>query len=232
MEDLNKGGRRRFKDGLYTEFSRVGKALASPKRLEILDLLAQRERTVQGLAEEMDISVANASQHLQTLKETRLVTVRREGTYAYHRLADPAIFDLWRALRDLAHERLPGIDALVEAHLGDRGPLLAEEPKAVVQQAKAGEVVLLDVRPVGEYDWAHLPEAVSIPVDEIDERIEELPSDRPILVYCRGPFCTYSDQAVTQLRERGLDAHRIEPGAPDWTLTRPDEDPTTPEATP
>ncbi len=223
---------RRFKDDLYTEFARVSKALGNAKRLEILDLLAQKERAVQDLAEQMGISVANASQHLQTLKEARLATVRREGTYAYYRLADPAVFGLWRALRDLAHERLPGIDALLEEHLGDRGQLLAEDPSEVIRRAEAGEVVLLDVRPVGEYGWAHLPEAVSIPVDEIEDRADELPSDRPIFVYCRGPFCSYSDQAVTRLRDRGLDAHRIEPGAPDWTLAHPDEDPNAPEANP
>lgn len=232
MEQLNVGDRRRFKDDLYEAFSRVGKALGSPKRLEILDLLAQRERTVQGLAEEMDVSVANASQHLQTLKDAKLVSVRRAGNYAHYRLADPAVFELWRALRDLSRERLPEIDALVEDHLGDRDEVDLEDPTEIPARAESGELVLLDVRPQGEYEWAHLPHAVSIPVDEVEDRADELPDDRPILVYCRGPFCTYSDEAVTKLREMGLDAHRMEPGAPDWALTDDTEVPLTTEAEP
>lgn len=219
MDQLNNAGHRAFKDELYEEFARVGKALGSPKRLEILDLLAQKERSVQELADAMAISTANASQHLQTLVEARLVEKRSEGTYRYYQLADEDVFQLWGALRDLAQEQLPGIDAIVERYLGEREKARREDPSDLAARAEDEEVVVLDVRPAGEYEWAHLPNAVSIPIDEVPDRADELPTGRPILVYCRGPFCTYSDEAVTQLRDRGLDAHRMEPDAPDWALT-------------
>ncbi len=220
MEQENSRARRRFKDDLYESFARMGQALASPKRLEILDLLSQAERTVQSLAEEMETSVANASQHLQTLKEARLVTVRREGTYAHYQLADPAVFHLWRALRELARDRLPEIPALVETRVGPRGDAVAEASDEIFARAAGGEVVLLDVRPTEEHAWAHLPHALSIPLDELDARAGELPTDREILVYCRGPLCTYSDEAVSILQSHGRAAQRLEPGAPDWILTQ------------
>lgn len=206
---------RAFKDDLYEAFARVGKALAGPKRLEMLDLLAQKERSVQELADAMSISVTNASQHLQTLQDARLVEKRAEGNYRYYRLADEDVFELYRALRDLARRRLPEVGAVVDRYLGPREA--ADPPSAdEIAELTREDAVLLDVRPEGEYRQAHLEGAVSVPIDDIDERADELPEDREILVYCRGPFCVYSDQAVERLREHGLDARRLEPGLPDW----------------
>lgn len=214
MEQLNGGGHRAFKDELYQAFARVGKALGSPKRLEMLDLLAQKERSVQELADAMSVSVANASQHLQTLVEARLVEKRSEGSYRYYRLADEEVFELWRALRELTHHHDPEVDAIVERYLGPRQPATESDPDRL--QDASEEVVLLDVRPEGEYEQAHLEGARSLPIDAIDERLDELPEDKEFLVYCRGPFCTYSDQAVRLLRESGREARRLEPGLPDW----------------
>jgi DNA-binding transcriptional ArsR family regulator len=206
--------KREFKDELYEAFARVGKALAGPKRLEMLDLLAQKERSVQELADAMSISVTNASQHLQTLQDARLVERRAEGNYRFYQLAGEDVVDLWRALRDLARRRVPDVDAVVEAYLGARE---SAEPPSPDELARLTETsVLLDVRPAGEYEQAHLEGAVSIPIDEIEQRADELPEDAEILVYCRGPFCTYSDQAVDVLREAGLEARRLEPGLPDF----------------
>lgn len=206
---------RGFKDDLYRAFSRIGKALSGPKRLEMLDLLAQKERNVQELADAMGISITNASQHLQTLQEARLVERRSEGNYRFYRLADEDVFDLWRALRDLARQRLPEVDEIVERHLGRRGQASTPGPAELATLREDGSL-LLDVRPEDEYHEAHLEGAVSIPIDEIEERTDELPDDEEILVYCRGPFCVYSDRAVDVLRERGLEARRLDPGLPDW----------------
>lgn len=205
---------RAFKDELYEEFARVGKALASPKRLEILDLLAQKERSVQELADAMAISVGNASQHLQTLTDARLVEKRSEGNYRYYRLADDDVFELWQALRDLAQDQHPTIDAIVERHLGPR----AESPELDPRQMTDGseDTVVLDVRPEEEYREAHLEGARSFPIGDAEDRLDELPEDKTFLVYCRGPFCTYSDRAVELLRESGRQARRLEPGLPDW----------------
>lgn len=226
LDAIDPDEHRRFKDELYTEFARVGKALSSPKRLELLDLLAQGRRTVQALADEMDATVANTSQHLRTLAEANLVEADREGTYAHYRLADDNVLGLWRALRDLASDRLPAVDAIVEEHLGERAGRHVDDPHELLDEVEAGDTLVLDVRPSHEYEQGHLPGARSVPVDEIDEHLDELPDDKRLLVYCRGPFCTYSDEAVTKLRQAGLDAERVEPGLADW---RPKLDTLTPQ---
>lgn len=215
MEQLSNDGHRAFKDELYEAFARIGSALANPKRLEMLDLLAQRERSVQGLAEEMGISTANASQHLQSLREARLVETRKEGTYRYYGLADEDVFGLWRVLRDLARDRLPEVDAIVEDYLGPRTALETPDPSQLVDGLDES-VVLLDVRPAHEYEEGHIAGARSVPIDEIEDEVDELPEDKEFLVYCRGPFCVYSDEAVAVLRESGREARRLDPGLPDW----------------
>lgn len=230
MDTLDHDDHRRFKDDLYGAFASVGKALASPKRLELIDLLAQGQRTVQALADEMDASVANTSQHLQTLREARLVEVDREGTYAHYRLADDNVLALWKALRDLATDRLPEVRAIVEDTLGERTGVHVDDPHALLEEVEREGTLLVDVRPSHEYDEGHLPGARSLPIDEIDEALDELPRDKRLLVYCRGPFCVYSDEAVAKLRRAGYDAERVEPGLADWrpkldTLTPQEENP-------
>ncbi len=207
---------RSFKNLLYEQFARVSKAVANPHRLELLDLLAQSERTVEELAREAGLSVANASQHLQALRRAQLVDVRREGPYAHYRLAGERVFRLWQAIRDLGEERLAEVDRLVGAFLGDRDSLDAVDAMTLHQMLSNDEVVVLDVRPVEEFEAGHIPGARSIPVSELERRLEELPPGREVIAYCRGPYCVFSDEAVTLLRTRGYQAKRLSIGLPDW----------------
>lgn len=205
-----------FKDNLFEQFARIGKALASGKRLELLELLAQRERTVEELARLTDMSVANASQHLQVLRNVRLVEATKDGLYARYRLADQRVFGLWQALRNLGEERIAEIDRMVHSFLGDRRTLKAVTTDELRQRLKDGSVVILDVRPEEEYGAGHIPGARSIPLAELKVRLRELPKSREIVAYCRGPYCVLADEAVALLRSRGMKAFRFEQGFPDW----------------
>jgi rhodanese-related sulfurtransferase len=207
---------REFKDRLFEQFARIGKALASPKRLEILDLLAQGERAVEEIARETAMPVANASQHLQTLKGSRIVESRREGLYAYYRLADEAVFRTWQAVRALGETRLAEIDRVVETFLENRDALEAVGAAALMERLSDGNVVVLDVRPEEEYRAGHIPGALSVPVDALEAALQALPKDKEIVAYCRGPYCVFSDEAVTLLRSRGYQARRLAEGLPDW----------------
>jgi rhodanese-related sulfurtransferase len=207
---------REFKNLLYDQFARVGKAIANPHRLELLDLLAQSERTVEELAREAGLSFANASQHLQALRRAQLVDVRREGPYAHYRLADERVFRLWQAIRDLGEERLAEIDRLVESFLGDRQSMEAIDSATLQKLLRDDEVVVLDVRPIEEFRAGHIPGARSIPIAELGRRLGELPAGRTFVAYCRGPYCVFSDEAVTLLRDRGFQATRLRDGLPDW----------------
>ena len=207
---------RLFKDKLFEQFARVGKALANPHRLEILDLLAQGERTVEDLAREAGMSVANTSRHLQELRAARLVEVRREGLYGYYRLADERVFAAWRAIRDLGEARLAEIDRLVGSYLTDRDSLEAVCAEELLAKMREEGVVVLDVRPEEEYRSGHIPGARSVPVERLEAYLEDLPQEREIVAYCRGLYCVFSDEAVTLLRSRGYRARRLREGLPDW----------------
>ncbi len=213
---MNAATHREFKDRLFEQFARVGKALSSPKRLEIVDLLAQGERTVEEIARETAMSVASASQHLQALKAARMVEARREGLYAYYRLADEDVFRTWQAVRSLAESRLSEVDSVVEAYLVDRDALEAVDATELMERLSDGNVVVLDVRPEEEYRAGHIPGALSVPVDALEAVLQTLPRDREIIAYCRGPYCVFSDEAVALLRSRGYRAHRLRQGLPDW----------------
>jgi rhodanese-related sulfurtransferase len=213
---MNSSTHREFKDRLFEQFARIGKALASPKRLEILDLLAQGERTVEEIARETAMPVANASQHLQVLKGARMVESRREGLYAYYRLADEAVFRTWQAVRALGETRLAEIDRVVETFLENRDALEAVGAAALMERLSDGNVVVLDVRPEEEYRAGHIPGALSVPVDALEAALQALPKDKEIVAYCRGPYCVFSDEAVTLLRSRGYQARRLAEGLPDW----------------
>ncbi len=205
-----------FREKLYSEFARVGSALASDKRLGLLDLLAQGPRHVEALAAETEMSVANVSQHLQVLRQARLVETEREGTKILYRLADERVLDLWLALRSVAETRLAEVGQIASEFAvdgGDESPLPRDEVEQLVQR---GEVFLIDARPHVEYGHGHLPGAVSMPVDELPERLDELPQDRRIVAYCRGAYCLFADEAVVLLRRHGFDAHRLEGGWPEW----------------
>ena len=205
---------REFKDRLYPEFARVSQALASERRLEIVDLLAQAPRRVETLAEESGMTLANVSQHLQVLKNARLVESERRGTSVTYRLASSGVLELWLALRTVGEERLPEIDRL-RAELSRDAD---EVPRSDVRQLlKRGEAVLIDVRPETEFGHGHIDGAISIPIEQLEQRLEELPKGKRIIAYCRGTYCLMADEAVSLLRQRGFDAVRLEGGWPEWS---------------
>ena len=213
---MDAAAHREFKDRLFGQFARVGKALASPKRLEIVDLLAQGERTVEEIARETAMSVASASQHLQVLKAARMVEARREGLYIHYRLADEDVFRTWQAVRALAESRLAELDGVVEAYLQYREELEAVDAAELMERLSDGNVVILDVRPEEEYRAGHIPGALSVPVDALEAALQTLPRDQEMVAYCRGPYCVFSDEAVAFLRSRGYRARRLRQGLPDW----------------
>jgi rhodanese-related sulfurtransferase len=213
---MDAAAHREFKDRLFGQFARIGKALASPRRLEIVDLLAQGERTVEEIAKETSMSVASASQHLQALKAARMVESRREGLYVHYRLADEDVFRTWQAVRALAESRLAEVDRVVESYLEDRDALEAVDATELMERLSDEGVVVLDVRPEREYRAGHIPGALSVPVDALEAALQTLPRDREVVAYCRGPYCVFSDEAVRLLRSRGFRAGRLAEGFPEW----------------
>ena len=208
--------RRRLKDELYAHFARIGHALASPKRLELLDLLAQGERTVDDIAGQIDVPVKNTSAHLRVLRQAHLVSTRREGTFVFYRLADDEAVRLLRSLEAVAHSSLADARDAARAYLGARDTL---EPVSLAELRRlvlAREVTVLDVRPPEEFVAGHIPGARSIPVADLKRRLRELPRRREVVAYCRGPFCVFAHDAVAVLREQGYRARRAEHGLPDW----------------
>lgn len=213
---MEKDRKRSFKDELYDQFARIGKAFSSARRLELIDLLAQREYAVEELAEETGMSVANTSRHLQVLRRERLVRRRKEGTYVHYGLAGPEVYRAWMAVRALAESRLAEIEETVERYLTDRDQFEAITAEELEARLDDEEVIVLDVRPEAEYRAGHIPGARSIPVSRLEEHLDELPEDKEVVAYCRGPYCIYSDDAVRRLRAEGRKARRFAGGLPDW----------------
>lgn len=209
-------GHRGFKNRLYAEFATLGKALANPHRLELLDLLAQGERSVEQLAAEAALTLANASAHLQVLRRARLVEADKRGLNVVYRLASPRVFQLWQALRDLGRAQLAEVDRLVQTYLANRAALRAVGMAELRQLIAEGAVTLIDVRPTLEYRHGHIPSARSIPLAELESRLKELPRDKEIIAYCRGPYCVFADEAVELLQHHGFRARRLAEGYPDW----------------
>jgi rhodanese-related sulfurtransferase/DNA-binding transcriptional ArsR family regulator len=222
---------REFKSRLYGQFARIGKALSSPHRLEVLELLAQGERTVESLAGEIDLSLANTSQHLQVLRQAALVESRKEGLFVYYRLIDPTISRLSAAVRIVAERTLADLERLVHDHFGDRSDPQPVPMEELIARVRARDVVILDTRPASEYAAGHIVGAVSMPIDELQQRLRELPKGKEYVAYCRGPYCVYADRAVDILRARGRRARRLLEGFPEWRVaglpvqTGPDEHP-------
>jgi rhodanese-related sulfurtransferase len=209
-------GDRRAKDALFDAFSEVAKALASGRRAEIVDVLAQGERSVEEVAEELGQSVANTSHHLRALARAGLVRTRREGTRIFYGLASERVAGLWAALRDVAADHVAGIDHLAEAYLGDRDALEAISREELVDRLRHGDLIVLDVRPEAEYRAGHITGARSVPISQLRRSLRALPKDGEVVAYCRGPYCVYADDAVRELCRRGYRARRLVDGFPEW----------------
>ena len=207
---------RRFKDAIYEQLARLGKAVSAPKRLELLDLLCQGPRTVEDLAEQAVLSVANASQHLQVLRGARLVEAEKHGLYVEYRLADDEVGQFFFALRGLAQSQLAEVAQVAREQFEDRGAMEPVDGEELLRRVRSGAVVVLDVRPAEEFRAGHIPGAQSIPVGELKARLKELPKHREIVAYCRGPYCVMAVEAVELLRKRGFKAQRMEQGVLDW----------------
>jgi rhodanese-related sulfurtransferase/DNA-binding transcriptional ArsR family regulator len=204
------------KVALFAQFARVGKVLGSPSRLLLLDLLAQGEKPVETLASQAKLSVSNTSNHLRELRATSLVQTRRDGQSVLYRLASPSVRDLIRTLQDVAYDHLAEVRELVRDYYDDPDALDAVDARTLRARLDAGDVVVLDVRPRDEYASAHVAGALSIPIEELDRRLSEIPRNRQVVAYCRGPYCLYSRQAVERLRAEGFEAFRMEEGVQDW----------------
>jgi rhodanese-related sulfurtransferase len=209
-------GTRGAKEALFDAFAETARALASGRRAEIVDVLAQGERSVDELAGQVGQSLANTSHHLRALARAGMVATRRDGTRIFYRLASDRVAELWVAMRDVAAEHVAGIDRLTEAYLGDRTDLRTMDREELARLVADGAVVVLDVRPPAEYAAGHIPGARSVPPDEVQQLLGTLPTDTEIVAYCRGPYCVYADDAVRELDRQGLRARRLEDGFPEW----------------
>jgi rhodanese-related sulfurtransferase len=207
---------RRFKDDLYRQYARIGRALASGLRLEILELLAQGERTVESLARELAQSTANVSQHLQILRAAALVDTRREGLFIHYRLADDSVIRLSAALRSVAEHRLAELERLVRQEFSHREDVTPVSLDELLQRLRRHDVVVLDTRPASEYRAGHIAGALSMPVDELQQHLRDLPKGKSYIAYCRGPYCVYADRAVELLHASGRRARRLAEGFPEW----------------
>lgn len=209
---------REAKDRLYEQFARTAKAVASPKRIELLELLAQGEHTVEVLANATGMGVTNTSAHLQVLRHARLVEIRKAGTRVHYRLAGDEVAAFVASLRDLARARLAEVDRVVQDYFVARDALEPISRAELVERASRGEVVILDVRPAEEFAAGHIPGALSVPLDQLDAALSRLPRRARIVAYCRGPYCVLAPQAVQRLRAEGFKAHRLVDGMPEWRL--------------
>ena len=204
------------KVALFDAFASAAQALGSGRRAEIVDVLAQGERSVEEIANEISQSVANTSQHLHVLARAGLVRSRREGTRVYYRLASERVGDLWAAVRDVAVRHVAEVNQLADEYLGERDGVEHVSAEELQQRLARGDVVVLDVRPEPEYVAGHIPGAQSVPLDALASLAPKLPRRRQIVAYCRGPYCVYADDAVRALRARGLEARRLDVGFPEW----------------
>lgn len=209
-------GDRVAKDALFDGFAEVAKAMANGRRAELIDVLAQGERHVEELADEIDQSVANTSFHLRTLATAGLVTTRRDGTRIYYRLTSERVGELWSAVRDVAATHHAELDDLAATYLGDRSRLEEITRTELAERIEAGDVIVLDVRPAAEFAAGHIAGARSIPIEQLADSVRSLPRDADVVAYCRGPFCVMADDAVRLLRRRGRRARRLADGFPEW----------------
>jgi rhodanese-related sulfurtransferase len=207
---------REFKDRLYGQFALIGKAVASPQRLELLELLAHSARTVDAISKESELSIANASQHLQVLRQAGLVESRKQGLFVEYSLAGPEVFALCKALRVVAENRHAELERIVREHFGDRSQAEVVRMDELLKRARNNGIVILDTRPANEFAAGHIAGAVSVPVEELEKGLRKLPKSKEYVAYCRGPYCVYADRAVEILRAHGRRARRLLEGFPEW----------------
>ncbi len=205
------------KSYLYEHVARIGKAISSPKRLELIELLAQGEKTVETLAEQARIDMRLASAHLRSLREARLVETRREGKFVHYRLSGPDVAQLWVNMREVAEEHLVELRVALDQMAAAPNALSSESRESLLTKARSGDIVVIDVRPEAEYVAGHLPFARSLPLAELERRLADLPPGKEIVAYCRGPFCLMSDEAVKLLRQLGYTAHKLSDGVSEWS---------------
>lgn len=210
--------KREFKDKVYGELAKITKALANPHRLEIIELLAQGDYSVEQLSIQTNLSIANASQHLQVLKTAQLVDVTRNGNFIYYRLANTNVFKAWKALRELGVAQIASVEKLVTDFRQSKFQLESVTIAELIKKIERGRVTILDVRPDTEYLKGHIANSISIPFDQLTKRLKELPKRNEIVAYCRGPFCVFADEAVAMLNKAGYKAKRLEEGFPDWAV--------------
>lgn len=207
---------REVKDGLYEQFARIGKAVAHPKRIELLDLLCQGERSVEVLAQAAALSVTNASAHLRVLRQARLVETRKEATRVFYRLAGESVCELFSSLRDLAADRYAEVEMMARDYFEARDELEPVTRDELLARADDGSVLVIDVRPTEEYEAGHIPGAMSVPLRELESRLAALSPETEIVAYCRGPYCVLAPQALQLLRHHGYRARRLQDGLPEW----------------
>lgn len=215
--------KRGFKDKVYTLSAKLIQAMASPRRLEIIDLLGQGERSVEEIARETAMSVANTSQHLQVLKQSNLVQLRREGNFIRYRLANDKVYQSWQDLRMMGMESLAEMDRLITDFRRQKNSLHPVTLEDLLVRMRSKNTILLDIRPEGEFQAGHIPRAINVPIDQLASRIRELDKSMDYIAYCRGPFCVFADEAVELLVKKGFKASRLEEGFPDWKLRFPVE---------
>jgi len=210
--------KRAFKDGVYGELAKITKSMANPRRLEIIELLAQGEVSVEQIAIQTHLSLASASQHLQVLKVAQLVEINRQGNFIYYRLANKNVFKAWKALRDLGVERIAKIEKLVKDFRKSKFDFEIVTNDDLLRKLESGTITVLDVRPESEYKTGHIAHALSIPIAQLSMRLKELPRSIEIVAYCRGPFCVLADEAVALLSKAGYKVSRLKEGFPEWQL--------------
>ena len=207
---------REFKDLIFQQFANIATAFSSPKRLEIIDILEQGEKDVETLSRQISATFANTSRHLQILKNARLVESRRDGVRMHYRLADEKVFNCWKSLQSLAENRVAEIREVLRDFLAERNAMNAMSKEELWSRIESNDVIVLDVRPEEEFSSGQIPGAISIPLSELRERLNEIPHDREIVAYCRGPYCVLSPEAIKILLDEGYDASRLEEGLPEW----------------
>jgi rhodanese-related sulfurtransferase/biotin operon repressor len=210
--------KREFKDKIYTVLAKLVKAMANPHRLEIIDLLGQTERSVEEIAAETGMSVANASQHLQVLRQSNLVEIKRKGNFILYRLANDNVYKSWKDLREIGMDSLADVEKIIKDFRGKKSSFEPVRLSDLISRLESSKIILLDVRPEQEYKAGHIPRSINIPIEQLPDRIGELKRSKLYIAYCRGPFCVFADDAVQLLTSKGFKANRLEEGYPDWKI--------------